>query len=200
MRITKSAIAIFLGIVCICAGLGLTAHNLIENHKMAQASRQVTNVLEQRILDNLQAGESGELKMKSEKIGDYYYLGIIEIPRLGIKLPVMDSWSYEKLLVSPVYYSGSYYEDNFVVCAHNSYAHFGKIRGVQIGDEIHFTTVEGKVLKYIVSNTRVLQDTAVEDMVFNKEKEDNKEDWDLTLFTCTLDGQARFTVRAIKAD
>ena len=40
-----------------------------------------------------------------------------------------------------------------------------------------------------------LPGTAVEQMQFG-----DADDWDLTLFTCTLGGRSRVTVRAVKAE
>lgn len=200
MKISKFDFFITIGVICIFSGIILVLYNFHENHEMEVSSQNINTILENKIIENIDDEfTDNDFLMASEEIDGFKYIGIVEIPSLNIKLPVMDSWSYEKLKISPVYYSGSYFYDNFVICAHNSKAHFGKVRNIKIGDEIHFTSVDGKVFKYIVSNTRVLKDTDVEDMIFNKDVNDSMEDWDLTLFTCTLDGKARFTVRALKA-
>ena len=45
---------------------------------------------------------------------------------------------------------------------------------------------------YEVAGVEELDSTAIEEMVTG--------DWDLTLFTCTLSGQTRFTVRCIRSE
>ena len=55
------------------------------------------------------------------------------------------------------------------------------------GDPIDFTDVTGTVYHYQVIQTEILPDTAVEEM--------EQGNWDLTLFTCTLSGTQRVTVR-----
>ena len=47
---------------------------------------------------------------------------------------------------------------------------------------------KAKPINFAVAETEVLEATAIEEMVTGG--------WALTLFTCTLSGQTRFTVRA----
>ena len=49
---------------------------------------------------------------------------------------------------------------------------------------------------YAVSDTEVLQPTQIEEMAV-KTSESN---WDLTLFTCTTTGQARYALRCVRTD
>ena len=55
-----------------------------------------------------------------------------------------------------------------------------------------FTDVDGNVFAYNVAEIQILKPTAIEDMV--------SEDWDLSLFTCTLGGRTRLTVRCDRAE
>ena len=50
-----------------------------------------------------------------------------------------------------------------------------------------FTDVEGNEFQYTVAKTEVLDGTDIEGMKAG--------DWDLTLFTCTIGGRQRVTVR-----
>ena len=49
---------------------------------------------------------------------------------------------------------------------------------------------------YAVSDTEALQPTQIEEMAV-KTPENN---WDLTLFTCTTTGQARYALRCVRTD
>ena len=60
------------------------------------------------------------------------------------------------------------------------------------GASVIFTDITNNVFSYTVFEIEQLPPTALEDMVSG--------DWDLTLFTCTLGGNARVTVRCMKAD
>ena len=50
-----------------------------------------------------------------------------------------------------------------------------------------FTDVDGNVYNYEVAELETLQPAAVDEM--------KSGEWDLTLFTCTIGGQTRVTVR-----
>ncbi len=54
-----------------------------------------------------------------------------------------------------------------------------------------FVDLSGHTFTYAVAETEVLDATAIDQMVNGG--------WDLTLFTCTLSGQTRFTVRCTLA-
>ena len=118
------------------------------------------------------------------------YIGLLEIPALGLSLPVMSEWSYQNLKLAPCRYSGSAYTGNFTIASHNYSTHFGPIGGLSAGDSITFTDMQGNRFAYEVQVVETLEATAVEDMV--------GEEWDLTLFTCDLSGESRITVRCLK--
>lgn len=115
------------------------------------------------------------------------YIGILRIPALGLELPIISQWTYEKLQIAPCRYTGSAYSGNLTICAHNYPAHFGNLKELSIGDEVSFTDVDGNLFVYQVGEIETLPPTAVDEIT--------NSDWDLSLFTCTLGGQTRFTIR-----
>ena len=128
--------------------------------------------------------------MPVEEIEGNGYIGLLEIPALGLSLPVMSEWSYPNLKLAPCRYSGSAYTGNFTIAGHNYSTHFGPIGGLNAGDSITFTDMQGNRFAYEVQVVETLEATAVEDMV--------SEEWDLTLFTCDLSGESRVTVRCLQ--
>ena len=60
-------------------------------------------------------------------------------------------------------------------------------RSRQAGDTVVFTDTAGSVFTYAVSG--------LEQLLPSQGKEMREGDWDLTLFTCTVGGQQRVTVR-----
>ena len=115
------------------------------------------------------------------------YIGYLEMPTIGISLPVMSDWSYPQLRVAPCRYRGSAYEDNMVIMAHNYDRHFGRVTSLNIGDPVQFIDAQGNIFKYVVAAHETLERTDVKKMIEN--------DYDLTLFTCTYGGENRITVR-----
>ncbi len=119
------------------------------------------------------------------------YIGVIEIPALGVELPVMSAWSYPNLKISPCRYMGRADTEDLIVAAHNYRSHFGRIANLSIGDELIFCAVDGTVYRYTVCNLETLRGTDTEMLCADAE-----DAWDLTLFTCTLGGKSRVCVRA----
>lgn len=128
-----------------------------------------------------------QISMPTTVIDGWEYIGVLEIPALGLELPVLSQWSYAGLRIAPCRYQGSAYLDDLVIAAHNYQTHFGRIKELQPGDEVRFTDAEGHVFLYEVLEIEILQPTAIEEMTTG--------DWDLTLFTCTIGGQSRVTLR-----
>ena len=199
-----------IGLLLLAAALFLTAYNLWRD---AMASISANMALKQlntdvretasMVLPVLPSGESleeayipdyilnPEMDMPEENVDGQKYIGVLRIPDLSLELPVISNWSYPNLKNAPCRYAGSAYMNNMVIAAHNYYSHFGHLKDLSPGDEVTFTDVDGNVFQYEVSAIEILSPLAVEEMTNG--------DWDLTLFTCTVSGQSRVTVRCVQA-
>ena len=116
----------------------------------------------------------------------YEYVGYVEIPILGLKLPVMSEWDDTRLKVAPCRQFGSSRTDDLVIAAHNYESHFGRLKDLSAGDTVTFTDMEGIVNTYCVEKIETLNPNEV-DAVQNS-------GYDLVLYTCTKGGQTRVTV------
>ena len=115
----------------------------------------------------------------------YEYVGYIEIPTLGLKLPVMAQWDYDRLKIAPCRQFGSSRTDDLVIAAHNYESHFGRLKELVKGDTVTFTDMEGIINTYSVEKIETLKPESV-DAVENS-------GYDLVLYTCTLGGKTRVT-------
>ena len=204
---------ILLGIVLIVASLSLTAWNIVTDRRAGQESEEVRDALRAEIgerKDAIVRDEESETDWSEEIVypdyvlnpdmpmpvkskNGYDYIALLEIPSLKLALPVMDDWSLSKLATAPCRYAGSVYSHDIVICAHNFESHFGRIYTLTPGDEVIVTDMDGNVFRYEVLEQETLGKTADEQMRSGK--------WDLTLFTCTVGGASRVTVRcALKHD
>ena len=187
------------GISGMAAGIGLGGYNLWDNY---QAGVQADNVLDAIVQPqeetaatdpNETLGASPELppncdrELTTLEVDGHRYIGTVSIPVIDVALPVQEDWSLALLKVTPCRYMGSPYQRNLIICAHNYATHFGRLKDLLPGDEVLFTDVEGNEFLYTVVELQTLAGTAVEEMESGA--------WDLTLFTCTLGGQTRITVR-----
>lgn len=128
-----------------------------------------------------------EREMPTMELGGYTYIGILDIPSLELSLPVMDTWDYTRLKVSPCRFYGTTYQNNLVICAHNYAHHFSPVKTLPMGTELAFTDADGIVTHYRICDIEIIGPNDVESMTTG--------DWDLTLFTCTTGGQTRAAVR-----
>lgn len=128
-----------------------------------------------------------EMEMPTQTANGQDYIGVLEIPGLAITLPVISDWDYPKLRIAPCRYAGSAYQDDLVIMAHNYLSHFGRIGSLPYDSEITFTDIDGNIFTYQVVAIEILEKTDVDGMMCD--------DWDLTLFTCTVGGKSRVTVR-----
>jgi sortase A len=104
---------------------------------------------------------------------------------------VQAQWSYPALRQSPCVFSGSAQDGNLVVAAHNYSAHFGRLAQLRQGQTVRYTDGRGLTYTYQVAEITTLAPTAVDEMT-------SSDGWDLTMFTCTLGGQQRVTVRCTR--
>ena len=215
MMKTIKKIFIICGILLILAALALCGYNIMQDKRAGNESQKVMKELIKLIpepvadISTVEAPsnpaddlfspyeeENNSTDMPAPvNIGGRDYCGYVSIPSLGLELPVIDNWSYAALEISPCRFSGSAVGNDLIIAAHNYNSHFGCIDELEQGDEITFVDTGGTVHRYLVDDIRVLNGSDSEGMFNGKGS-----DWDITLFTCTLSGQARVAVRGSRID
>lgn len=190
-----SKVLIILGLVLILAAFLLTGYNFYDEHRAAIAAEEAMAQL--KLAENVLLDEeipdyilNPQMTMPVQKIDGVDYIGTLEIPALGLSLPIISEWSYPNLKLSPCRYHGSAYTDDLVLAGHNYPSHFGSLKNLYADDEIIFTDIDGNIFNYKVVEQEVLAATAIEEM--------NSGNWDLTLFTCTIGGKSRMAIRCEK--
>ena len=201
-----------LGTALLLAALFLVIYNIHEDREGGEQAEAVLSALKQEIPDNTEettdtfpAAEAYDLyaayeeptepAMPIAEIGGNSYLGYLSIPELDVELPVLSEWSYAGLKQAPCRFKGDLNTNDLIICAHNYSSHFGRIHELNTGSRIYFTDVAGKQYPLSVISLEVMPGTALEMMQYG-----DADDWDLTLFTCTLSGQSRVIVRAERVE
>ncbi len=188
------------GSILITLSLLLTFRNLHTEQQADDAITKVsTSVLpaiqakEETDDDETQVTSDPELlagrEMPTVTVDGHTYIGEIYVPTYDMTLPVMSSWSYDNLEVSPCRFAGNIYDGSLVIAGHNYRKHFSPLRWLPMGSEIDFIDAEGNTWRYELSYVDILQPDEVDKLTAVSDK------YDLTLFTCTIGGQSRYTMR-----
>ncbi|MCL1816003.1 MAG: sortase [Clostridiales bacterium] len=200
------------GVITLVLAAALYAYNIWDDDRAAKAAQQTAQELytiiaadkvaeleetfslstqQAAIKDNAaEAADSGNEAAKVV-LGGVSYIGIIDLPTLGLTLPVAETLSYPKLKVSPCRFTGDINKGALVIAAHNYQRHFGGISNLKKGDVVIMTDMDGFEHSYCVESIITVEPTNVQTVVASG--------YDLTLFTCTYNGQARVVVRCIES-
>lgn len=163
--------------------------NVFEDRRAGQRSAELLSLLEAN------QGEK-EMPTKGEtpviRIGNDDFCGRIVIGSLGIELPVYDEWNDRNLKSAPCRYKGSAEKNDLIISGHNYKSHFGSLSLLRKGERITFVDAAEKSYNYKVCGLTEVHGTDVAKM--------QSGNWDLTLFTCTLSGEARLAVRCERTE
>lgn len=168
------------------ANAGQEAESLLENVEAVIETKRIKVPVTSKRPDAAPSTTPLDPQMPVVMLDGYEYVGYVEIPILGLKLPVMSEWDYTRLKVAPCRQFGSSRTDDLVIAAHNYESHFGRLKDLSVGDTVTFTDMEGIVNTYCVEKIETLNPNEV-DAVQNS-------GYDLVLYTCTKGGKTRVTV------
>lgn len=218
MKNVQSSIFIILGTVLLIVALSVVLHNVNESlngdkmssNALAQIKSQIPELSYANDIPNVTAqvpsvedeiiNQYGTVPTPTDEnvtdetmyIDGETYIGIVSIPSLGLELPILNELTNEGLKKAPCKYDGSIKAMNLIIGGHNYRSHFGRLKELNTGDEIYIVDVNGVVYEYEVIQSEVVNGYDVNTM------KSGADGWDLTLFTCTLSGQSRVTIRAVR--
>ena len=131
-----------------------------------------------------------ELEFKGYKVE-----GIIEIPKINIKYPIIDHTNEETMKVSITKFWGPQANEigNYTVAGHNNKdgTMFGKTKYLQIGDKIRLTNLRNETIEYEIFKIYSIEPDGVEcvESVQSGTRE-------ITLITCTNGHKNRLVTKA----
>lgn len=125
----------------------------------------------------------------------YKVVGKIKIPKLGIEKYILEETTEEtlKVAVTKTYGPKANEIGNFCISGHNYVQTFGRLKELEIGDEIILTDTYNQEVIYQVYKTYKVapNDTSCLNQETNGERE-------LTLITCTLGAIKRNIIKAVE--
>ncbi len=186
MKKISGYIYIIIGAALIILAAFIVKNNIDENSKAGAASDELLEgVVMQMPSVVLPSEPSGPMPVVD--FGGRSFVGTVEIPSLGLLLPIQDEWSSDNAKVAVCRYKGSVYDNDLIVCGHNYVEHFGTLPDLEIGSEVIVTDMNGMSFYFQVSNIETLGAYDVNEMEAGQ--------WDFTMFTCTIGGANRVTIR-----
>lgn len=116
------------------------------------------------------------------------YFGIVEIPELSLKLPVLMEYTDANMKTTPCVYYGEEGSDDLVIVGHNYDNQFGPFNNLG-GEEVSviLTLMDGRQISYESFAVEYLNPDQVDEMLMGE--------WDMTLFTCNYAGDKRIALR-----
>ena len=156
-----------------------------------EVSASLATIEEELNKEETQQSESlPELEFKGYKVE-----GIIEIPKINIKYPIIDHTNEETMKVSITKFWGPQANEigNYTVAGHNNKdgTMFGKTKYLQIGDKIKLTNLKNETIEYGVFKIYSIDpdDVSCVESVESGTRE-------ITLITCTNGHKNRLVTKA----
>lgn len=192
MKRIRNKLMMAIGILCIlCAGALIVYNNMEDLRAGKEAGIVLQSVAAQLPKEPIEPQKELSGEMPAVDVDGHSYIGKVSIPALNLTLPIQRDWTKQNLRMSPCRYKGSVYDNDLIVAGHNYTRHFGLLKNLENGDAVIVTDMNGKEFYYEVSSIEIIDTYDVEAM--------EEGDWDLTLFTCTIGGKSRVTVRCISS-
>ena len=156
----------------------------------------VVNTIED-LQQNLQSENSEETKKQllETTIQGYNIEGIIEIPSIQLKYPIINQTNDKTMKISVTKLTGGNINEigNYCIAGHNNLdgTMFGKIKNLKNGDTIKLTNLYGETIEYKIFDMYVIDpnDVSCTDIVEEGTRE-------VTLITCTNGRKNRLVTKA----
>ena len=119
------------------------------------------------------------------------YVALIEIPSIGIVLPVVDKWDSNRLSLSPARFFGSAYDSTLIIGGADYPLQFGFCDEIEHDAVLNITDMTGAQFSYIVSRIDRSKHAQTQWL--------QNEEYDLTLFCRSAYSMEYIAVRCILA-
>jgi len=188
--------AILILVIAVIIIISQIISRMQENQETTSQMANVVNVVE-TLQQDLQNENSEDIKTKllETTIQGYNIEGIIEIPKIELKYPIINETTDKTMKISVTKFWGSNINDvgNYCIAGHNNLdgTMFGKVKKLQKGDIIKLTNLYGETLEYKVFDIYVIDPN---DVSCTKIVEEGT--CELTLITCTNGRKNRLITKA----
>ena len=99
---------------------------------------------------NAQMDDRVDTRMASVSIDGADFCAIVEIPGLGIRLPVYSEWDPARVRMYPCRFTGSIYDGTLIIGGSDAKGQFDFVSAITEGDTLFITDMEGNCYLYEV--------------------------------------------------
>lgn len=141
------------------------------------------------------SNEAETVQTIDAELKGYKIVGIIKIPKIDLKYPILEKTTVESLNVSITKFWGNEINEigNVTLAGHNNFSGvmFGRIKKLVVGDIIELTDTQNVTLQYEVFETKIIDPNDISCIL--PIEEGRRE---VTLITCENGKANRFIVKA----
>ena len=171
--------------------------NTTPQNKVNNENNSVSTVIDplEELDTNTTTNNNASTSVRIPTYKGYNVLGTIEIPKTGIKYPILDKVTPKSIQVAVAYYYGPGLNKvgNTTIVGHNyrNGAFFGKNKQLAVGDIIYITDNTGAKVKYTIYKT--YKTTETDSAYITRDTNGARE---ISLSTCTDDSKGRLIILA----
>ena len=188
----KKFINIFIILLVLAAIIvfGVIIYRYSQYQANSNAAVEVVAQIEKKFGEVSETNQKVEIEYKRYKV-----IGIIEIPKINIKYPILNKTNDDAMKYSITKFSGGEVNSvgNFVVAGHNYLdgSFLGKVKQLEIGDKIKLTDLYNNTVEYEIFDIYSVNpnDTSILKSVDVNLRE-------VTLITCTKGRVERLIIKA----
>ncbi|MBE6617074.1 MAG: sortase [Ruminococcaceae bacterium] len=163
-KLTRALLMI--GVAFIVAAVLITVVPMI-SQKIARSKN--TEILGQMysLIPQVRAGSVDDridMDMPSLEIDGMNFVGIIEVPKHSVHLPVYSSWDGGKVSRFPCRYTGSIYDGSLIIGGSDGAGQFDFSKTISIGDTVSVTDMTGARYSYRVAWVEITDDVSRENL------------------------------------
>lgn len=191
----KKVINVILTLLIIAAivVIGLIVYNYVVSEKNDSNLAKVVTEIEQQFSNN--TGNTNSVEPVKVQYNGFDVVGLIEIPSINIKYPIINKTNDTTMKYSITKFSGAEINSigNFTVAGHNNLngTMFGKVKRLKIGDQIKLTDLYNNTVTYEIFDIYSVDPNDVS--CLDSVEENTRE---VTLITCTNGHLKRLITKA----
>ena len=182
-----------LGVLALVGALLFAGVTVAQQYGAAKSRERILATLDEQLPDERVHAIPGVPKasffMPALNVAGHDYVGIVELPDRGVRLPVMTDWTKESVRLTAGVYHGTASTGNLVIGGNNTFGQFRTLVQVDDGEEAIFTDITGAEYHYEVTSVETIP-TADFDKLLDK-----KEAWQLVLFAPSFSGIQQTVIR-----